>query len=316
VSVNRGWLPAGSITSVPAELRRRNRVLYAVALANFVLAVVFTGLMAVDGRTLLGRNVWTKPWKFALSIAIYTATMGWILPSLSLTDRVERLVTYTIGGAMAVEIFLISTQAARGVASHYNTSTAIDSTVFMIMGITITISSVAVGYVVYRTVRAPPDLQRAYLWGIGLGMALFVVASFEGWVMISRQSHAVGAPNDSPGLPLLNWSVTGGDLRIAHFVGLHALQVLPLTGYYASRRYGGGSRRALAAAGTAGGLYSLFVGVTFLQAMLGTPLVRSGTVPDAPAGVIAALLLVGSACGTAVLAGLWARHGTESGTNG
>lgn len=72
------WTPTG----VRSELRARHRSLFAVANAAF--AVVFTALMLVDERTLLGRNVWTKPWKFAVSITIFTATIGWLLPQLPL----------------------------------------------------------------------------------------------------------------------------------------------------------------------------------------------------------------------------------------
>jgi hypothetical protein len=308
MSAESSSLPGGTATAVFVELRERNRTLFAVTLANLALAVVLTGLMALDGRTLLGRNVWTKPWKFATSIAIFTGTMGWILPSLRLSDRVETIAGYTIGGAMAIEIALISTQAARGVASHFNTSTSLDTAVFMIMGITITISSVAVAYVLWRVVRNPPALPAAYLWGIVLGMFLFVVTSFQGWLMIFQEGHAVGAANDGPGLPLLNWSLAGGDLRVSHFIGLHALQILPLTGYYASSRAGGSSRRSLGIVGVVGTLYIGFTGLTFIQALRGTPFVGATTVPEIEPSVVAAVFLLGLAGGVGVLAVLWRRH--------
>lgn len=287
------------------ELYRRNKVLFTVALANAALAVAFTGLIYVDGRTLLGRNVWTKPWKFATSIAIFTATMGWILPSLSLTDRVSRLATYVIGGAMSIEITLISLQAGRGVASHFNTSTPLDSAIYGVMGATITISSIVVAYVLWRVVRDPPDLAPAYLWGIGLGMFLFVVASFQGWLMVSRGGHAVGVANGSPGLPLLNWSVTGGDLRVAHFVGLHALQILPLTGYVAAVWDRFSTRQSLATVGLVGTAYGSLTVTTFVLAMLGTPLFRSLTLPAVSPAPLAAVLLVGTGLVTVVLSAVW-----------
>lgn len=281
----------------------RNRTLFGVAAVNAALAVCFTVLMVLDGRTLLGRNVWTKPWKFATSIAIFTATIGWILPSLSLSARLERLVTAVIGGAMSIEIALISIQAARGVPSHFNSSTPLDTAIFMIMGVTITISSAAVAYVLWWIVRDPPELTPAYLRGIQLGMFVFVLASVQGWLMVSYDGHAVGAAAESAGLPLVNWKITGGDLRIAHFVGLHALRVLPLAGYVAARSPHLSIRESLLAVCSASLLYGGLTLATFVQALLGNPLVPAGLVPQASPVVLAGVALVGSICGVAVLAG-------------
>jgi len=289
------------------ELYARNRVLCGVALANFGLAIVFTGLLFLDGRTLAGRNVWTKPWKFAASIAVFTATLGWLLPSLSLTDRVERVATAVVGGAMTVEIALIATQAARGVASHFNDSTPLDTAVFAVMGATITISSTVVAYVLWRILRRPPDLSPAYLWGIRLGMAVFLIASFEGWLMISLDGHAVGAAAGDPGLPLVNWSVTGGDLRVAHFVGLHALQVLPLAGYLAAIWGRLSVRTSLAAVGGVTTLYGGVTVVTFLQAVAGHPVVGAAITWRSP-GVLAGGLIAGLVCLASGLALVWHRR--------
>lgn len=269
------WTPYQKGADLLMELYDRNRLLCVVAIINFGLAVMFTALMQIDGRMLLGRNVWTKPWKFATSITIFTATMAWVLPSFALSDRVERLATYTIGSAMLIEIALISAQAARGVPSHFNTSTPLNTAIVAMMGLTITINTIVVAYVLWRIIRRPPDFAPAYLWGIWIGLFVFVVASFEGWVMIGFDKHSVGAPAGGPGLPLLNWSVTGGDLRIAHFIGLHALQVLPLTGYAAARWERPSTRTSLGIVAVVATLYGSLVGGTFVWALLGNPLVQS-----------------------------------------
>lgn len=282
----------GSLTTAPTprgfvrELHDRNRTLFVVALVNAALAAVFTVLLVVDSRTLLGRNVWTKPWKFATSIAIFSATMAWLLPSFSLDDRTERRATRIIAAAMLIEITLITAQAARAVPSHFNDSTALNTAIFAVMGTTITINTVVVAYLLWRIVRDPPALAPAYLWAVRLGLLIFVLASAEGWLMVANGAHSVGAPADGPGLPLLNWSMTGGDLRVAHFIGLHALQILPLAGYLAVRWDRTAGQQALLAVGLVGGGYSALTGATFVQAVLGHPLIASLSVP--PVGTLVA----------------------------
>jgi hypothetical protein len=212
---------------------------------------------------------------------------------------------------MTIEIALIATQAARGVAPHLNTATPLDSTIFMIMGATITVNTLVVGYVLWRVLRDPPALAPAYLWSLRLGMFVFFVASFEGWLMVARDGHAVGAPADSAGRTLLNWSLTGGDLRIAHFIGLHSLQVLPFTGYVATQWTGLSTRGSLTVVGVVAALYGGLTGVTFVQAMLGLPMLSSVTLPSVPPSLAAGLLFVATIFGGVVLTATW-RGGSAS----
>jgi hypothetical protein len=73
-----------------------------------------------------------------------------------------------------------------------------------------------------------PGIDRAAATAIRLGLVVALIGLAEGFLMATAATHTVGAPDGGPGLPLLGWSTVGGDLRIAHFIGMHALQGLPL----------------------------------------------------------------------------------------
>src|SRR5690606_5889838 len=89
--------------------------------------------------------------------------------------------------------------------------------------------------------------------------------------MIVAGAHTVGAADGGPGLPGTGWSTEHGDLRVPHFVGLHAMQVLPLVAVFLGRARI--ARRTavgivFVAAAAYGSLYALLLG----QALGGVPL--------------------------------------------
>jgi hypothetical protein len=129
-----------------------------------------------------------------------------------------------------------------------------------------------------RTITAV--LRNAIRWGLSIGLAgmglAFTMTSpnpeqlsnFEG----IAGAHTVGASDGGPGLPFLGWSTIGGDLRIAHFLGLHGLQFMPLIGLWliASIATVGLQRALLHGAGVT---YALLVVTVYVQALAGESIV-------------------------------------------
>ena len=209
----------------------------------------------LDPRMLNGELLWIKPIKFAVSIALYALTLQLILRHIeggARTQKFVRMGSWAIAFFFLVEVIAIFGQAARGKVSHFNSSTAFDGIVFNIMGTAIMllfIVHIGLTILLLRQTNTTPDLASALRAGLAvtaLGMLvayLMVIprpeqmALLEQGMMPERMgSHTIGAPDGGPGIPVTGWSSVAGDLRIAHFIGLHALQVIPLFAFWLTRR--------------------------------------------------------------------------------
>lgn len=247
------------------EIRRRNYLLYVYGWIMFIGMAVCIIMTQVTTTQVLGINAWIKPMKFYLSIWIFCWTMAWLLIELDNKKAVRRY-TIMVLVVMTIEMLVINGQAAIGQKSHFNITTTLNMILYNIMGIAITTLAVWTGVMAWRFFKQKQfTASMSYTWGIRLGIVLFVIFSFEGGLMAARLSHTVGSVDGSTGLPVVNWSRQYGDLRIAHFIGIHALQVLPLLGYYVLR-----TKQQVWIAAT---VYFVGVMAIFIQAMRGIPLI-------------------------------------------
>ncbi len=215
------------------KIFKRSKSLAQFGLLNFIAFFIMLGISFFDDRTLMGVNVWMKPMKFAVSIGIFSWTMAWYLFYLPQIRKVQKI-KLTIITAMLIEQVIIIYQASRGEMSHFNVSSIGNAVLFQIMGIAILINTIMVFWA-YRLFSVVESLFTGYKRGIQLGMLIFVVASMEGYLMAANLSHTVGAPDGQEGIFFFNWAKTYGDLRIFHFLGLHALQAVPLFAWYFAR---------------------------------------------------------------------------------
>jgi hypothetical protein len=223
----------------------RPLMLMVLAMAGLVLASG-VGLL-VDSREILNESVWLKPFKFGISFVAYGATLAWLLSRL----RKARRFGWWTGTAFAVtgivDVGFIAIQAARGTFSHFNdnadTFNQVGQKVFMsgVLGLFGASLVVAVMLLFQRVGDRP--LNRAIRVGLGLavagmGIAFYLVGATGvqqhttdayGHPVTLAGSHGIGVEAGGPGMPLTHWSTVGGDLRIPHFVGLHAIQVLLFT---------------------------------------------------------------------------------------
>jgi len=221
--------------------------LTATGLLMLGLLAASVAALWLDPRTITGAPAWLKPAKFAISIAIYTLTLAWVFTYLSDWPRMKRWVGIISAAVFAIEIAIIDLQAWRGTTSHFNNGTTLDAVLFSIMGAGIalqTLTSVATAVVLWRQRFSDRPLG----WALRLGMTITIVGALSGGLMTRPTAsqlaamergeaapvvgaHTVGAPDGGPGLPGTNWSVEHGDLRVPHFLGLHALQAFALLAF-------------------------------------------------------------------------------------
>lgn len=248
-------------------LKTRNELLFYTGAIYAVMAVVCVVLVYATNTQVLGISAFIKPMKFYISSVIYTFTMAWILYYLN-DSKLVAAFSWTLILTLTFENIYISYKAFIGQQSHFNISTSFNSAMFSLMAIAITIITLFTAYiaVVFFT-KDFPFLSNSYVWGIRLGLVLFVIFAFEGFVMGAKLSHTVGASDGGAGLPVTNWSKQNGDLRIAHFLGMHALQILPLIGYYLTNN----AKITI----SMGVLYFLLTTAILIQALNGKPLIKA-----------------------------------------
>ncbi|WP_238006002.1 hypothetical protein KZZ52_52355 [Dactylosporangium sp. AC04546] len=305
------------MTTLNASVARAvhwHRPLMALSAAMAVLALACSAGLLLDHRTVIGAPVWLKPFKFSLSLMVYCLTLAWMITLVGRGRRLADRAGTVIAISAAGEMLLIVGQAARGRASHFNTTTPLDDVIRLTMGATIMFlwaGTLILGVLLFRTAVA----DRANRWAVRLGVVLSLVGMSLGALMVLPNAaqrralesgvdtvigaHSVGVADGGPGMPLTGWSATGGDLRIPHFVGLHALQALPLLALLlavlAQRLPRLTEQRRARLVLLAAALFTGVLAVVTWQALRGEPLVHPGAVTLTAAGLLAAAGVGGTA---------------------
>lgn len=269
-----------------------------------LIPISLIGLL-IDDRTLVNSPIWLKPFKFAVSLAIYAFTLAWLLTYLKRFQRLGWWTGTVLATAGAIEMVVIVGQVLRGKRSHFNFETALDGALFSIMGGTIVtlwlLHAVIAGLLVFSKIENPVTALSIRLGLViafaGLGVAFLMTGPRPGQSLTGATigAHSVGAVDGGPTMAVTAWNTTAGDLRVPHFVGMHALQFLPLLVLLFNRWMT--TRLVWVAAG----FYAGLLGLLTWQALRGQALFS----PDATTLTALAALLAATAVG--VLTSLPAR---------
>jgi len=290
------------------------RLLMVTFAAMVLLALVSAVGMVVDDRMLLGVSVWLKPFKFAIAFALYAVTLAWLLNLPHKGTRWTRALAAVFAVAGLADVGFIVIQAARGTFSHFNKSddivNSVGQTVFLYGGLGLFTANLVIAVIMVwqRLADRPTALAiKAALWLALAGMAIACLVGFQdeqsardarGRMVDLSTRHTVGATDDHPGMPITHWSTTGGDLRIPHFVGLHALQVLLLAALILAAlaprvAWLREERARTAVMGVLAGGYTGLLALLTWQALRGQPLIQPDLLTVLTAGGLIAATTLG-----------------------
>jgi len=267
-----------TLAAASARTPHRNAdIAWAMTGLSLTLAILYVPGLLLDPRLLEGVGVWVKPFKFATSFVIWFLTIALVVDRLS--DTVRRGWTVRVAlAAMAVATFVemayITQQAGLGEASHFNVGDPYHAMMYTLMGVGAAVLVIAMGAL---GVRAGLDGAA----NLGPGARAGIAAGFSGSAVLTlvvaftlggNNGHFVGVPSPgAPVIPLFGWSAQVGDLRPAHFLSLHGMQVLPLVGITLDRM---APRSAVAGVALAAAVWAALTLAVFAQGLLGLPLVR------------------------------------------
>ena len=267
--------------STPWWLDRRAWPLVASGAVLVASGIAHVAVWAVLGGPWEGPVTWRKPILFGISGGLTALSMGWVWSKVP-GRRGDVPLSWITTIALVIEVGLIDLRRWRGVASHFNRATLLDSVLYDLMGVLILwVTLVSVDLMV-RAFRQRMAVSRDMLLAIRAGLVFLVISCVLGiWVSVN------GDVRLERGLEPEQFGAAGVP-KFPHGAVIHAIQWLPLLAWGARQAGIGETQRArLVVSATIG------TGLVLLYALVQTLAGRSRF--DATP-VDAAMLALGVAC--------------------
>jgi hypothetical protein len=209
--------------------KRIDRIGYLTAGLLLASGLAHLGILLASGGSWEGPLSWRKPATFGLSFGLTLMTIVWVTSFVRLRERTRAIVLGAFALASVLETALITTQAWRGVPSHFNVATAFDAWVTRALaggGIALVIMVVGLTVAAFRT---PIDPMPGMKVAIRTGFVILCGAMATGAIMIARGMMLVNSGEARAAY------ATGGLLKPTHAVTMHAGLVLPALAWLLSR---------------------------------------------------------------------------------
>jgi hypothetical protein len=217
------------------KLLLKNKILFWLGTIHLVLFLSLLLYLPFNKYIVLGLNSVIKPMKFALTIWIYSWTMAVIMSYFENQKKVK-IYSYAAVVCMSFEQIAITFQALRGEQSHFNKNNTFGIILYELMGIFILTITLWTGYMAYVFIKQKKhSLSNQIVLSMRIGLVYFVIFSLFGGYIGGKTGHSVGGLDGGNGLWFVNWNTLFGDLRVAHFFGIHSLQIIPIFGLFVSK---------------------------------------------------------------------------------
>lgn len=202
-----------------------------------LMALMLTYMVSLnDDRLIRDVGIWVKPMKFMAATALFALTTVWVLKVAN--SNLDQSVVFVWIAALLIstslfEVVYISYQASQGAASHYNVGDPFHAFMFGLMAIAavgLTASQAWLALEIWKEQRGAALSVETL--GVIIGLSLtFVLSTISGFMLGGNQ------PPAGQGMPIVGWHLYK-DIRPAHFLGVHAQQLIPLWGLIAAKFMG------------------------------------------------------------------------------
>ena len=198
------------------------RFAYVVGATLIVVGLVHLAAWLVVGGAWPGPVSLRKPTTFGVSFGLTTITLVWVAGHLRISDRARWWLLGPLAAADTYEVVWVAVQRWRGVASHFNFDTPLDTWLFLVGGVAIAVTVtviVVLTVLAFTALRAAPSMTLAIRAGL---LILLVAQGVGGWMI----QHGVGPASDRATTGLTTFGAAGV-MKVPHAVAIHAIQVLP-----------------------------------------------------------------------------------------
>lgn len=212
------------LTSDTIFSTRKSKILMRQLIIFCIITLLLSAIGHLCDHSIDSLSTWLKPAKFAVSIFLYAASFN--IFQRYITSH-KRLIKFAISASVAggfIELASALAQAALAWSAHSN---ACVEGALLITGRLAIMPLAFLDLIFFAALmkekNLPPVMGSAIKWG----MLLTAIGFIPGFILLAPEHVQVALSH--------NAFCSSGNLRIAHFIGIHALQIIPLVALYVER---------------------------------------------------------------------------------